>query len=167
MIKAKIRTENGFTDSFPINTGVLQGESASSVLFNHFIYNVVTALHDGKLSGVHIGSLLVHILLYADDQVLIANNKDELQDKINILSETLKEMALQVNYSKTKVIIFQKSRKTKERTYKFTWDNNALEIVNSYTYLLVPFQNNGTFRRATNSFQAKATSAASQVWDIC
>lgn len=51
--------------------------------------------------------------------------------------------------------------------HKFQQKKEQLEIVNTYTYLGVPFQRNSSFKNAAAHFIAKTTPAASQVWDVC
>jgi len=75
---ARVRTSAGATDPIPIAKGVLQGESASPALFNLFIEGLTQQLYSKTLGGIKLGKRLVHFLLYADDLVIVAQNKETL-----------------------------------------------------------------------------------------
>ena len=49
----------------------------------------------------------IGILLYADDIVLIAENENDLQLRIDILNKWCKHKALNVNFEKTKIVHFR------------------------------------------------------------
>ncbi|OXA47756.1 Retrovirus-related Pol polyprotein from type-1 retrotransposable element R2 [Folsomia candida] len=149
----------------PIDKGVLQGDGASPITFNSYIDSVVNDMYNSDVPGVAIGSRLVHLLLFADDIVLIANTADQLQLKINILSKSFKEMGLTVNIGKTKVVAFSK-RKMKTNP-KILWNGEELEVVDTYTYLGVIFHRNGHFSTAKSHFTSKAAAASAIVIGIC
>ena len=58
--------------------------------------------------GIDIGMLELFLLLYADDKILFANNKENLRLSLNILENYCKRWKLKVNTQKTKVMVFQK-----------------------------------------------------------
>ena len=60
--------------------------------------------------GVDIGMLKLFLLLYADDILLFANDKENLQLSLNILENYCKMWKLKVNTKKTKVMVFRKRR---------------------------------------------------------
>jgi len=70
---ARIRTASGFTDALKIKIGVLQGESLSPTLFNFHVNDVVSTMESSFTSPVRFGDRNFHILLYADDMVLMAS----------------------------------------------------------------------------------------------
>ena len=72
--------------------------------------------------------------MYADDIVLMSSSAEGLQVAINKLQLYLSEWHLELNTSKSKIIIFNKSgRKLKQ--YKFFFNKQDLEIVTEYRYL--------------------------------
>ncbi|OXA64322.1 Retrovirus-related Pol polyprotein from type-1 retrotransposable element R2 [Folsomia candida] len=160
-----VRTGEGLTPSFPIDKGVLQGDSASPLIFNCFIDSVVKDLNNSGIQAIHIGSALLHILMFADDVVLVANTAYQLQQKIDILANSFREMGLTVNISKTKVLLFAKRKPS--YSLKFHWDDAPLETVDEYTYLGVIFHRNGHFSKATSHFIYKSATASAQVIGIC
>jgi Reverse transcriptase (RNA-dependent DNA polymerase)/Endonuclease-reverse transcriptase len=159
-----IKTSHGITEPFPIDQGVLQGESSSPIIFNLFINSIVDDLYNSETPGVAIGSYLVHLLLFCDDIALVANSADQLQKKINTLAKSFDRLGLTVNTTKTQVIIFAK--KKCKRTYSFHWKRQPIQIVNEYTYLGVTFHRNGNFKIAITSVLHKAAAAIARLLDI-
>lgn len=160
-----VKTTEGLTNSFKIGQGVLQGESASSTLFNLYINAIVDVLHESDIPGIALGSYLIHILLFADDQAVLASTAYQLQQKLDLISELFDLLGLTLNASKTKIMIFEKRKSKSQHT--FTWKYETLQIVNEFTYLGVTFHRNGHFREAAKDFISKAVAAATNVLDIC
>jgi len=65
---------------------------------------------------------------------------------------------MKVNLTETKIVIFRKGGKT-ARNDVFFCNKNPVEVVNSYTYLSVPFQTTGIFEGAAGHFKAKRYAA--------
>jgi hypothetical protein len=63
-----VRTSRGYSDSFAFEKGVLQGETLSLRLFTIVMDQLVDILHSSD----------IHILLYADDIVVLATNVFDL-----------------------------------------------------------------------------------------
>ena len=51
-IQSKVRTSDGYTDTFPLNIGLLQGECLSPSLFSMFIDDVVEYMNNVKGMGI-------------------------------------------------------------------------------------------------------------------
>lgn len=155
---AKVITCEGLTDPIKIMKGVLQGESASPSIFNLFLEGLVSALSMANVAGFRLGSTLLHILLYADDMVILAPSAETLQIKLKIAAKFLKERGLQVNLEKTKVVVFRRAGRLKQHE-AFNWNDSRIEIVKSYTYLGVKFSSSGLFNVAASEFALKGVSA--------
>ncbi len=82
-------------------------------------------------------------MLYADDIILFANNKDELQHSLDVLSDYCNRWKLTVNIAKTKIMIFHKGRLP--NNIIFTYQGHILEIVKRFKYLGVLFTTGGAF----------------------
>ena len=72
--------------------------------------------------------LPVHVLLFADDLVLISQSVDGLQRLLDRLKIYCENWNLEVNQGKTKVMVFKKGTRL-ARTEKWTYDNHRLEVV--------------------------------------
>jgi hypothetical protein len=129
--KAKVRTPLGESEFFELRTGVLQGESLSAKLFTIFIDDIVQKFQNSGLGAIQIGCALVHLLLYADDIVLLAYNSFDMQEKINILKHCFDRNELRVNLDKTKIMIFNYNNK-KNVFPKLFWGSDVIEYVSSY-----------------------------------
>ena len=92
------------TDWFGVDVGVRQGCVLSPVLFSVFINGLVEAVKSVGI-GVRYGSDLISMLLYADDIVLFAKSRLELQVLLDVVCEYSRKWRFEVNSKKTKVVI--------------------------------------------------------------
>lgn len=70
--------------------------------------------------GIHLDSVTVDILLYADDVVLLAETGEDLQAMINVLQNWCCTWRLSIKYAKTLNSTFQeKIYSTKHKGYYF------------------------------------------------
>lgn len=114
------------TAKIKVNRGVRQGDTVSPKLFTLALENVFKSLQ-WEMKGVNIdGSYLSH-LRFADDIVLMSSDIQELNDMIRQLNDASKNVGLEMNISKTKMI-----SNTKERVYI---DGKEIEKVEEYVYL--------------------------------
>jgi hypothetical protein len=127
------------SEYFQSNVGVRQGENMFPVLFSLFLNDLVQFIsmsYDG-LSDVYNAThfvldteeisvyLRLYLLLYADDTVILAESKEELQAALNSMYLYCKTWDLEINASKTKIVIFDK-RKINEKPV-FTLNNEILK----------------------------------------
>lgn len=163
---AKVRSLTNYTEPFKINSGVLQGEVLSPILFSLFLNDLIIRLNTSGISDIsfHDGTP-INILLYADDAVILADSTVNLNKKLRILERYCSDHKLKVNINKTKVMVFRKGGKLSKHD-KFYYENNKLEIVSNYIYLGVPFSSSGSFSTARKHFSDKAVSAIHAMWPI-
>lgn len=86
------------------------------------------------------------ILLYADDTVLFSDNETDLQHSLVVFEDYCQRWKLNVNTSKTKIVIFGRGKLRKSLSFKF--QNNEIEIVTEYKYLGIIFSRSGSFAAA-------------------
>ncbi len=87
------------------------------------------------------------MLLYADDTVILAESAAELQASLNAMYLYCQTWKLQVNSSKTKVVIFSRSRlDTNDMSFKY--DGEKLNIVTDFQYLGIIFSCKGNCNAA-------------------
>ena len=84
----------------------------------------------------------LYVLLYADDTIVLAESKEELQDALTAVHNYCTQWKLTVNTSKAKVIIFSKG---KAKKLFFEFGNDKIESTDSYVYLGVLFNFNCKF----------------------
>jgi hypothetical protein len=92
-------------------------------------------LRDGD--GALLGKFVIRLLLYANDLILIAKSALGLQEHLISLEHFCRKVGMQVNTSKTKVVLF--SSKRKHNQHKFYFEGNTLEEVVDYKYLKIDF----------------------------
>jgi predicted glutamine amidotransferase len=106
------------------------------------VYNATHFVLDTEEIAVY---LRLYLLLYADDTVILAESKEELQAALNSMYLYCKTWDLEINASKTKIVIFNK-RKITEKSV-FTLNNEILNVVDDFTYLGIIFMHNGSFSK--------------------
>jgi hypothetical protein len=109
------------SDHFYSNVGVRQRENLSPVLFSLFLNDLVGFIshaYDG-LTNVYNAThifldtedisvyLKLYLLLYADDTIILAESHVELQAALNTMYLYCKSWILEVNVSKTKIVILK------------------------------------------------------------
>ena len=93
--------------SVPYNVGVFHGDNLSPNLFKLYINGLIDDV-DHSCSPVLLGQKHTSCLLYADDLVLISESQEGLQNCLNKTWEYCKSWGLEINYTKSKVMIFNK-----------------------------------------------------------
>ena len=87
----------------------------------------------------------LYLLLYADDTVVLAESKEQIQAALNSMYFYCQTWKLEVNPSKTKVVIFSKRRVINKPIFTYNGDN--IDVVDEFVYLGVTFSNNGNFSK--------------------
>ncbi|VDP49771.1 unnamed protein product [Heligmosomoides polygyrus] len=82
--KAAIRTPHGVTRKVDITVGVHQGSALSLFLFLLTLNSVVNYLEEGPLRTI----------LYADDIALVADNQEELEEKVQLWQRAQRTLRL-------------------------------------------------------------------------
>jgi len=161
-----IKTELGLTSPISITEGLMQGEISSPLLFCLYINDIADILNNSGISGLDISPFrILHLLMFADDMVLIAPTPRALQLKINLLHKYLQKHGLKVNIDKTKVMVFRRGGKL-DTGLSFHYNQQLLEIVNEYTYLGVIFSSFGVFKKAAMDFKKKGSKAIGCLWNL-
>ena len=108
--------------------------------------------------GLDLEMFKLFMLLYADDIVIFANNAEELQLGLNLLSDYCTRWKLKVNASKTNILIFRKGGAL-PRNLVFTYEHQVIEIVKTFKYLGIVFTTGGSFSEAQNTLAGQAQKA--------
>ena len=126
-INSKITTNEGSSQFFNCNVGVSRGENLSPFLFSIFLNDLEDYLVSKNVSsiGLDVNTDEIHIflklllLLYADDTVIFSDDRDQLQNELNVFDDYCKKWHLTVNIEKTKIVIFSKGRANRDYRFKF------------------------------------------------
>ena len=73
------------------------------------------------------------VLLYVDDTIILSDGIVKIQHSLKVFKEYCQIWKLQVNLSKTKIVIF--SRDKIKNNCQFLLYNKTIEIVDEYKYL--------------------------------
>ena len=143
-LKFCIRDRNGYSNVLPCYMGVQQGSPLSPLLFNLFIDSINNEMDTLKFHGVQIGGETMTHLLYADDLVLFSYSVMGLQRLLDGLTRFSKDFSLQINMSKSKIVVFKRGGILK-RNEKWHLGGERIEVVKSYNYLGLLMSNSGSF----------------------
>ena len=116
---------------------MLSGCLGSPVLFSLLINELANEIMGKAKHGIPLGptEIELFILLFADDLTLLASTVTGLENQLNALCVAAKLLGLTVNFDKSKVMVFRKGGylAAEERWF---WDDQKLEVVNTYKYLV-------------------------------
>ena len=119
-VKSRIVHANIVSDIFTCEIGVRQVENLSSLLFSLYLNDLQEYLENANAKGLKSINtdieielsvyLKLFLLLYADDTILLAESREDLQMFLNTFSEYCLEWKLKINVNKIKALIFSKER---------------------------------------------------------
>ncbi|KAL0849608.1 hypothetical protein ABMA28_013867 [Loxostege sticticalis] len=124
--KARIRLES-IGETFPIEKGVRQGDPLSPKLFTAVLEQLFRKLDWGHL-GLNINGTRLSHLRFADDLVILEEDPLTLESMIQTLVDRSREVGLEMNTSKTKMM-------TNSIPIDITINGQKLEYVEEYVYL--------------------------------
>ena len=150
----RVGISGSLTNKIPTCKGVKQGCVLAPLLFNLYINNIVERLFGPRFVSPTLGDQKRSILLYADDMALISLTKIGMQRLLQQLGAYCKDEALNINYDKTKVMVFRK------RAKKFSWSvlGNSISQCMSFKYLGITFSENLNWKLHLATIRASATS---------
>ena len=134
-----------------------QGENLSPFLFSMYINDLEQYLIERNIISLQSLSitdpieeelflyLKLCVLFYADDTVIPAETPDDLQISLNEFCLYYEQWKLNVNISKTKILVFSKGGMLKK---EFLFNNIVLENVKEFIYLGIVFSRSGSFCKA-------------------
>ena len=112
-----------------------------------YIYALIEHLSNVQMSVKQLHEIEVifklYLLLYADDTVILAESREELQTALNAMYLYCNSWDLEVNPSKTKITIF--CNRKFQHYYVFTYNGQVLEFDENFVYLGTVFSYNGRF----------------------
>jgi Reverse transcriptase (RNA-dependent DNA polymerase) len=132
-VESCVKVDQSFTDWFVIETGVRQGCVLSPLLYALFINGLVKELNTLNL-GIKIrrGKKLCS-LLYADDIVLMAEDRESLQRMLDTVAKYAKRWRFELNPKKSEVVVF--GVRDPPRNVQWKLGENVIKQVNKYKYL--------------------------------
>ena len=157
-VKSQVQVGADRTEQFECLLGVRQGECLSPFLFAMYLNDIEESLRRDDFKGVNIGHMKMLTLLYADDAVIMSENRDELQLGLNILEEYCAKWKITLNTDKTKVVVFKKGGRLAAND-KWFYQGGPLEVVKHFTYLGIVFSSGGSFSENQKTLAGQAQKA--------
>jgi len=121
-----------------------QGCPLSPVLFNLLIVDLEEEMRRVKWGEIKLGKEKIYTLAYADE-VVLAEEEDEMRSMISKLEEYVDKKRLELNVNKTKIVRFRRGGgKLGKKDWR--WKGKKLEKVKEFRYLGYMLQRNGGAR---------------------
>jgi hypothetical protein len=114
-----------------VNKGVRQGCSLSPAFFNMYLEEAMREAQEVRLNEIKINGKEINTLRFAHLIAMIAENQEDLQRSLNILDEVLQRCNMNINKTKTKIVVCGREKQNTKVTLK----GQKLEQVDSFTYL--------------------------------
>jgi hypothetical protein len=128
-----VRIGDTCTEWFSLETGVRQGCVLSPLLYALFINGLVKELQNLN-RGVEIEEgNIINSLLYADDIVLMAENRYQLQEMLDTVSSYAKRWRFELNPKKSEVVVFGLKRAPRDIQWRL--GESRIKQVTQYKYL--------------------------------
>lgn len=116
------------------------------------------------IRGVTIGDSRVWSLAYADDILIIANNREPMQDMMGTLKKFVKKRNLELSVNKTKMLVF--NRKRNEKYEKWLWGGKIIEEVQEFIYLGFMINNKDNYKEHIKKMRRKGRMEVRKVWGL-
>ena len=149
-VSRNVLINDDFTEFADVQTGVPQGAVLSPYLYAVYIDGLTKALKDANLGTIVYGEVLP-LLLYADDIVLLARDRLELQRMLDVVSRYAMQWRFDINHGKCGVVTYgSRAEKEAASTTKWILTKKEIKSVSYYKYLGIEF--NGGIRGKWNLY---------------
>ena len=124
------------SEPFDLSVGVPQGAVLSPLLYSIFIQGLSDMLL-AEGFGLIICGVKVPVLLYADDIVLLADDKDQLQSMLDAVSRYAAQWQFRFNCKKCNVVVVSSNKEERQDAADENWTigDGPIAVSNEYKYL--------------------------------
>ena len=99
----KLKSNEGWLKDIKCNIRVKQGCPLSPTLFGIYIDKLEGYLEEARCDGMILAGIVVILLLYADDIVLLARCRSDLDKQLRLLKDFFSTMGMTVTLTKKKL----------------------------------------------------------------
>lgn len=164
--EAVVRIDNEERTS-AILKGVRQGCSLSSLLFNIYIEEAINEVKEKYGKGVKVHGETLKMLRFADDIVVLAESKEDLEEILNGMDSVMKrEYHLKINRNKTKALKCGKGDGEEDTDIQIHLGDQILPAVGNFNYLGSKITKDGRSREDIKSRIAQAKKAFMKKRDL-
>jgi len=135
-VRSCVKCPCGYTDYFECTSGLKQGCKCSPILFSYVVGEIAKEVAGKGKHGIQLlpDIATVYLLLFADDVVLLSDTPVGLQNQLDNLKSSSESMGLNINMSKSKVMVFRLGGHLAAHE-RWHLGGEKLEVVNEYNYL--------------------------------
>ena len=138
-VRMRVRLGGEMGTEFESAQGVKQGDPLSPLLFGLFIDRFEKVLAENLPDlGVELRSVCLKLLLYADDLVLLAESKHDLQRLLCALEDFCSTNGLTVNVKKSEAVTFNR-HECADHEPALTYLDKELVVKSEFSYLGMQF----------------------------
>ena len=152
----RVKLLNKLSDKIDVICGTEQGHPMSPELFKCFIHELSKDIN--AIEGIKVpllGTIEVTHLLWADDLVLLALDRESLQGMLNVLQSYCVEWGLSVNVNKTAIMVFNPTGRLLKDSLNFTLGESVIPSAREYCYLGIKFTLSGSMKMAQATLRQK------------
>lgn len=157
--KSAVWTGEALSDHFETRTGVKQGCLLSPILFALYLND----MHECLGGGLNIDEINIRLLMYADDIVIIADDPQVLQGMINNLASYCNMWGMEVNQSKSEVMVFRNGGRL-AASERWFYNAEELRITNEYKYLGITLTPKVSFTKHLKNKNEAAKTCINATW---
>ena len=106
-METKLKINNQLSEEHSIKRGVLQGYPLSRTLSNIYMNEIIAKCKQIYKNGITLlASKKINSLLFAEDQVIAADSKENSQSEVFTLQNTAKNFGMEISTEKFETMAF-------------------------------------------------------------
>ena len=150
--RCTVRTEEGLSDWFQVETGVKQGCIMSPLLFGIAVDFIMRKCTKEQTGILWTDGKQLEDLDFADDIALLSDTSEKMQKKTTKLAEIAEKVGLQISHEKTKVM---KNAICSNNSIQL--GEQRIEEVTQFTYLGSCIDHNGELKKRDSNKNSKSS----------